>query len=188
MNVSRATQVFQAHYSPHTQLKSGVIAIALAALAIFSLLHPGFYNNSKLVRWGMDETVAAAIFAAFLLLGSFYLAKKWWEIKSQVGPVVQIDSNGLFWTRWSQKTIGWDNVARISLGLETETAFLKLYLRNPNEDIPDNKYMAEKARAGRSALREDLYLSFYGLTCDNERLRAAVDWYLRGQNTAGGMT
>jgi hypothetical protein len=187
MNVSRASEVFQAHHSPHTTIKFGAIAIALASLAIFSVLHPGFYNKSKLVRWGMDEAAAASIFAAFLLLGSFYLAKKWFEIKSQVGPVVQIDAEGLYWNRWSQKTIGWDNVARISLGLETETPFLKLYLRNPNEDIPGNKHMAAKARAGRSALREDLYLSFYGLTCDNEKLKAVVDWHLRGRHETGGL-
>jgi hypothetical protein len=92
----------------------------------------------------------------------------------QAGVEIRIDANGIYWRRWSDQTIPWNAIARISTGEIRRQRFVCLFLIDPRA-FPAQGLAGKLAGASRAMGFGDIALSATGTDASFDALMASID-------------
>ncbi|MEO7688461.1 MAG: STM3941 family protein [Sphingomonas sp.] len=76
-------------------------------------------------------------------------------------PVLEIDSNGILWRRWSEDRIPWSAIVRAEIKLVQRQKFLSLWLRDP-ERYRSTRLIGKLGRANKTMGFGDIALNLSG--------------------------
>lgn len=76
-------------------------------------------------------------------------------------PVLEIDSNGILWRRWSDERIPWSAIVRADIKVLQRQKFLSLWLRDP-EGYRSSRLLGKLARTNKAMGYGDIALNLSG--------------------------
>ena len=115
------------------------------------------------------STVAA--WAAIVFFGSCFAVGVPRAI--QTGPELRIDRNGIWWNRWSDRTIPWCEITRIAVRQMRDQRFLALHLRDPSA-YTSERLLGKLASINRVMGFGDIALNMQGTDRSFDELADAV--------------
>jgi hypothetical protein len=92
----------------------------------------------------------------------------------QAGVEIRIDANGIYWRRWSDQTIPWNAIARISTGEIRRQRFVCLFLIDPRA-FPSQGIAGKLAGANAAMGFGDIALTATGTDTSFDDLMAAIE-------------
>jgi hypothetical protein len=92
----------------------------------------------------------------------------------QAGVEIRVDADGIYWRRWSDQTIPWNAIARISTGEIRRQRFVCLFLIDPHA-FPSHGIAGKLAGANAAMGFGDIALSATGTDASFDQLMAAID-------------
>lgn len=92
----------------------------------------------------------------------------------QSGLEMRIDSNGVYWRRWSDQTIPWSAIERIDMMRMRNQRFVGLFLKDPKA-FPSSTILGKAAGANKAMGFGDIALTPMGSDKSFDEMAAAVE-------------
>lgn len=118
------------------------------------------------------------IFAVFAGIGVRQLFR--------TGPIMEIDSRGILWRRWSDQVIPWHAILRAETRAVRGQPFLCLWLNAP-EHYRSTATLVRLAGLNKGLGFGDVAVTMAGTDQSFQKLIDVVDLHLRRLNAAGGI-
>ena len=135
-------------------------ALGFVAVGIWLLRLDAPTTKRTLVAWA-----GIIIFGAFFLIGLPRLF--------QQGVVLRIDARGVWWRQWSDQTIPWSAIDRISAGKVQRQRFACLFLSDPRA-FPSTTLQGKLARTNKAMGFGDIALNTSGTDQSFDAMMAAI--------------
>ncbi len=135
-------------------------ALGFVAIGVWLLRLEGPTTERTLAAWA-----AIAVFGAFFLIGLPRLF--------QQGVALRIDPQGVWWRQWSDQTIPWSAIERMSVGEIRHQRFACLFLRDPRA-FPSSTVLGKLASANKAMGFGDLALNTTGTDQSFDAMMAAI--------------
>lgn len=173
---------FEARYRRDKLLGLASIGLLFVAMGLWMAWQPaGSFEDSRRIRelaqllGGSTDLAGHGIGWLCVLLGAGSLPLLIKQFRFQ-GPAIRVDEEGIFWQRWSQKPITWNNIARIEPGSVYNQKLLNLMLHDPAID-PSTSPLGKLARLNRVLGFGQVSISVQGTDVDFDELVQAVYYY-----------
>lgn len=138
-------------------------ALGFVALGIFLLT-----IDPPDTRRTLAGVAAIVVFGVFFLIGLSRL--------NDQGVDIRIDQRGIWWKRWSEETIPWSAIERISVSEIRGQRFACLFLHDPAAHR-STTFAGKLARANRAMGFGDIALTASGTDASFADLIAAIDQF-----------
>jgi hypothetical protein len=135
-------------------------ALGFVALGIWLLRLDAPTAKRTLVAWA-----GIILFGAFFLIGLPRLF--------QQGVVLRIDARGVWWRQWSDQTIPWSAIDRISVDKIQRQRFACLFLSDPRA-FPSATLLGKLARTNKAMGFGDIALNTSGTDQSFDAMLAAI--------------
>ena len=144
---------------------AGAVGFVVAGLWLVGAFGPPPSTSLK-------ATVAGWAGIGFFGLCAIVLARRLF----QAGVEIRVDSDGIYWRRWSDQTTPWNAIARISTGEIRRQRFVCLFLVDPRA-FPSQGIAGKLAGANAAMGFGDIALSATGTDKSFDQLMAAIDQF-----------
>ncbi|MCW4462692.1 hypothetical protein OK349_13320 [Sphingomonas sp. BT-65] len=162
-----------AHVSKGKTLGLTLISVGFVAIGIWLVVSPEEAASRRLsdpaMVWGLGWLVIL-IFGGFGVVGARQLFR--------AGPVMEVDSRGILWRRWSDQVIPWSAIVRVEQQAIQYNKFLCLWLDVP-ERYPGRSTLGKLAGLSKFMGSGDVTLSVAGTDQSFKRLVEVVDAHMR---------
>jgi len=115
-----------AYVSKGKTLGLTLISVGVVAIGVWLVVSPEEASSRRLsdpaMVWGFGW-LAILVFGGFAIVGVRQLFR--------AGPVMEIDSRGILWRRWSDQVIPWSAIVRVEQQAFQSNKFLCLWLDAP---------------------------------------------------------
>lgn len=174
------TERFVAHVSK-VRICGLILGMVVAVAAGFWIIA----NAEELAhRKGFDSPAlsfliggsAILVFGAFTVVGVRQLFR--------AGPVMEIDSRGILWRRWSDQVIPWSAIVRVEQQAFQSNKLLCLWLDAP-ERYPGRSTLGKLASLSKLMGSGDVTLNMAGTDQSFDRLVEVVDAHLAARDRSG---
>jgi hypothetical protein len=135
-------------------------ALGFVAVSIWLLQLDPPTTKRTLVAWA-----GIILFGAFFLIGLPRLF--------QQGVVLRIDAHGVWWRQWSDQTIPWSAIERISVGKIQRQRFACLFLSDP-QAFPSTTLQGKLARTNKAMGFGDVALNTSGTDQSFDAMMTAI--------------
>ncbi len=108
----------------------------------------------------------------FFAFGAAVILKRFFDD----GVQVAIGATGIHWSNWSDATIPWDEIVRVSVYIQNRQKSIVLHLLNP-EAFPGRGIHAWLASANRMITGGDIAISLIGTDRSFEEAMAAIEHF-----------
>lgn len=120
---------------------------------------------------------AILVFGAFTVVGVRQLFR--------AGPVIEVDSRGILWRRWSDQVIPWSAIVRVEQQAIQYNKFLCLWLDAP-ERYRGRSTLGKLASLSKFLGAGDITLNMAGTDQSFDRLVEVVDAHMRARDQRVG--
>lgn len=151
---------FEANASPWRMALLLAAMLGFVAFGIWLLRLDAPTIRRTLVAWA-----GIIVCGAFFLLGLPRLF--------QQGVVLRIDAQGIWWRHWSDQTIAWSAIERISIREIRRQRFACLFLRDPRA-FPSTTWLGKRAHANKAMGFGDIALNMTGTDQSFVAMMAAI--------------
>jgi hypothetical protein len=162
--------LFEARPSRGRLLLLFVGSLLLVAGSIFILLNPGHWPRFRFIAWP-----AALIGLPLFSIGAVFLVKMMLSGAAQI----RIDSQGVYWKRWSKAPIPFAAIDHASVEMIGGNRFLCLHLKEPEHYQAESRFMRATAGANRKMGFGDIAIGTTGLDRSFDDLHAAYQEWAR---------
>ncbi|WP_423606722.1 STM3941 family protein [Sphingomonas sp. MS122] len=171
---------FVAHVSKGKTLGLTLISVGFVAIGIWLIVNPEEAASRRLsdpaMVWGFGW-LAILVFGGFAVVGVRQVFR--------AGPVMEIDSRGILWRRWSDQVIPWSAIVRVEKQAIQYNKFLCLWLDVP-EHYPGGSTLGKLSGVSKFMGGGDITLSVAGTDQGFDRLVEVVDAHLRARDQRVG--
>ncbi|PKP94037.1 MAG: hypothetical protein CVT77_03750 [Alphaproteobacteria bacterium HGW-Alphaproteobacteria-16] len=162
-----------------------IVHVSAWRTALLAALSAGFVAVGVWIVW-IDNVLfmqvigwlTILIFAVFAVIGVRQLFR--------TGPVMEIDSRGILWRRWSDQVIPWRAIRRAETRAVRGQPFLCLWLDTP-EAYPSTAMLGRLAGLNRGMGFGDIAITMAGTDQSFQTLIDVVDPHLRRLSKHGGV-